>query len=135
MSWTDRTQMLIGAEGLKKLSASRIVVVGLGGVGAYAAEMLVRAGVGSVVLIDSDSVGETNLNRQLIALRSTLGRPKTEVLAERLLDINPDCEIFTVSDFLTEDNIEELFGGSSPCKTPSLRSGPIHRFALDTSLL
>lgn len=108
--WTLRTQMLIGAEGLRRLSASSVCVVGLGGVGAYAAEMLARAGVGTLLLIDSDSVSQTNINRQLIALHSTVGRPKTEVLAERLKDINPDVNVLTVSAFVNEDNIDSILG-------------------------
>ena len=82
--------MLLGEEALLRLREAVVVVAGLGGVGAYAAEMVARAGVGRMVLIDSDRVGESNKNRQLLALDSTLGRLKTEVMAERLLDINPE---------------------------------------------
>ena len=85
--WQERTAVLLGEETLDALASKRVMVVGLGGVGAYAAEMLCRAGVGNMVLIDSDTVGESNLNRQLIALNSTVGKLKTDVLAERLKDI------------------------------------------------
>ena len=88
--------MLLGEETLLKLRDAVIVVAGLGGVGAYAAEMVARAGVGRMVLIDSDRVGESNKNRQLLALDSTLGRLKTEVMVERLLDINPELHIVKV---------------------------------------
>ena len=101
--------MLLGEEALLRLREAVVVVAGLGGVGAYAAEMVARAGVGGMVLIDSDRVGESNKNRQLLALDSTLGRLKTEVMAERLLDINPELHIVKVPEYLTEDNIPEVF--------------------------
>lgn len=101
--------MLVGKEGLDRLAAARVVVVGLGGVGAVAAEMLARAGVGHIVIIDPDEVGETNLNRQVIALHSTLGRPKVDVVRERLLDINPDLDVVALRTFIAEDNIPALF--------------------------
>ena len=108
MAWTDRTRLILGEEGLSRLSSSRVVVVGIGGVGAYAAEMLVRSGLGHIVLVDSDEVSESNLNRQLIALHSTLGRPKTDVLRERLLDINPALDVVCIQEFLSEDNLHEV---------------------------
>lgn len=107
--WQERTALLLGEEALLRLREAVIVVAGLGGVGAYAAEMVARAGVGRMVLIDSDRVGESNKNRQLLALDSTLGRLKTEVMAERLLDINPELHIVKVPEYLTEDNIPEVF--------------------------
>lgn len=100
--------MLLGSDALKRLSESRALIVGLGGVGAYAAEMLARAGVGEMVLLDSDVVGETNRNRQLVALASTVGRLKCDVLKERLMDINPEIRITTVPEYLTEANVAEL---------------------------
>lgn len=100
--------MLLGGDALRKLSESRALVVGLGGVGAYAAEMLARAGVGELVLLDSDVVGDTNRNRQLVALTSTVGRLKCDVLKERLMDINPEIRITTVPEYLTEANAAEL---------------------------
>ena len=93
MAWTERTELLVGPEGLGKLRAAAVAVVGCGGVGAAAAEMLARACVGHIALIDSDSISESNINRQLPALHSTVGLPKTGVLAGRLKDINPDLNI------------------------------------------
>ncbi len=106
--WTERTGLLLGAEKMQRLQEAHAVVVGVGGVGGYAAEMLVRAGLGHLVIIDSDCVGETNLNRQLLALRSTLGRGKCEVLRERLLDINPDLDIRVTETYIHEDNVASL---------------------------
>lgn len=102
--------MLVGTSGLGKLEAAHVTVVGVGGVGAMAAEMLVRAGVGHITIIDPDAVSETNLNRQIIALRSTLDKPKCEVLEARLLDINPSVRIDVKEVFLAEDNVPELLG-------------------------
>ena len=85
--------MLLGHDGMDKLKKSRIAVFGIGGVGGYVVEALVRSGVGEIDLIDNDVVCETNLNRQIIALRSTIGRAKVEVMKERIMDINPDCKV------------------------------------------
>ena len=103
MSWTERTELLLGHEKLQRLRQAHVLIVGLGGVGAYAAEMLCRAGVGRMTIADADTVGESNINRQLIALHSTLGRPKTDVLAERLLDINPDLALRKVDGFIKDE--------------------------------
>ena len=103
MSWTERTELLLGHEKLQRLRQAHVLIVGLGGVGAYAAEMLCRAGVGRMTIADADIVGESNINRQLIALHSTLGRPKTDVLAERLLDINPDLTLRKVDGFIKDE--------------------------------
>ena len=94
--WQERTRLLLGEEKLARLAAAHVLVVGLGGVGAYAAEMIARAGVGRMTVADADTVSLTNINRQLVALRSTVGRPKAEVLAERLRDINPQLELRVV---------------------------------------
>lgn len=102
---------MFGADAVKRLAASRVAVVGLGGVGAMAAEMLVRAGVGRLVLVDTDTVSVSNLNRQLPALHSTLGRLKTEVVSERLLDINPSLEVLSINEFVSEENVSSLFEG------------------------
>ncbi len=107
--WQERTSILLGEQVLDSLASRKVMVVGLGGVGAYAAEMLCRAGVGNMVLIDSDTVGETNLNRQLIALNSTLGKLKSEVLAQRLLDINPKVKLTIISEYVEEENIPRIF--------------------------
>lgn len=93
-----RTQLLIGSEGLAALEASTVAVFGLGGVGSYAAEALARAGVGGFVLVDNASVGPTNINRQIIATRSTVGRPKVEAMRERILDINPEARVEALQD-------------------------------------
>lgn len=107
--------MLLGSEKAAALERARVAVVGLGGVGAYAAEMLCRAGVGSLLLIDNDEVGESNLNRQLPALHSTLGRPKAEVMKERLEDINPGISIEVVREYLNESNVSRLLCGRLDC--------------------
>lgn len=93
MGWQDRTERLIGVENAKKIENARVAVFGLGGVGSYAAEALVRAGVGTLLFVDGDVVEETNLNRQLIATRDTLGMPKSEAAKARALSVNPNCKI------------------------------------------
>ena len=107
--WQERTSILLGEQMLDTLAAKKVMVVGLGGVGAYAAEMLCRAGIGNMVLIDSDTVGQTNLNRQLIALNSTVGKLKTDVLAERLKDINPAVNLLVIPEYVEEENLEAIF--------------------------
>lgn len=94
---TKRTEMLLGAEAMERLCAAHVIVFGLGGVGSWCAEALARSGVGRLTLVDEDSVAESNLNRQVCALGSTIGRPKAEVMAERLRDIAPDAEIIPVT--------------------------------------
>ena len=96
--------MLIGKEGVERLERARVAVFGVGGVGGYAVEALARAGVGSLLLIDSDTVSESNINRQIIAAESTVGRYKTEVARDRILDINPDARVDTVNVFFSEEN-------------------------------
>lgn len=102
----DRTRLLVGTEGLERLAASRVAVFGLGGVGSAAAEQLCRAGVGHLLLVDFDVVRPSNLNRQVLALRSTLGRPKALVMAERLADIDPGCRVEPRVAFFGEDTAE-----------------------------
>ena len=106
--WTIRTALLLGTEGMRRLAASHVLVVGLGGVGAYAAEEIARAGVGRMTLVDADVVSLSNLNRQLPALHSTLGKPKAEVMAARLRDINPDLEIEVRNCFVRDEETEAL---------------------------
>lgn len=101
--------MLLGDEGMRKLSSARVSVVGVGGVGAYAAEMLVRAGLGHIAVFDSDEVSDSNINRQLLALHSTVGESKVDVLKDRLLDINPDLDIIVSKEYVDEDFLK---GGS-----------------------
>ncbi|MFO7640391.1 MAG: tRNA threonylcarbamoyladenosine dehydratase [Candidatus Competibacteraceae bacterium] len=103
-----RTEILIGVEGLARLRAAHVLVAGLGGVGGHVAEALGRAGVGRLTLLDHDAVSLSNLNRQLLALHSTLGQPKVEVMAARLHDINPILELTLVGDFLQADRAETL---------------------------
>ena len=106
--WTTRTALLLGTEGMRRLAASHVLVVGLGGVGAYAAEEIARAGVGRMTLVDADVVSLSNLNRQLPALHSTLGKPKAEVMAARLRDINPGLEIEVRNCFVRDEETEAL---------------------------
>ncbi|MBO6067688.1 MAG: tRNA threonylcarbamoyladenosine dehydratase [Bacteroidales bacterium] len=108
LPWQERTLLLMGEEKLDKLASSVVAVIGLGGVGGYAAEMLARAGVGRMILLDSDSVSVSNKNRQLLALDSNIGRKKAEVMAERLRDINPALEMTLIDEYLTQDNVEAL---------------------------
>ncbi|MCI2082134.1 MAG: tRNA threonylcarbamoyladenosine dehydratase [Bacteroidales bacterium] len=108
--WRERTEMLVGGEGLRRLNEAHVAVIGLGGVGSFAAEMICRAGVGHLILLDSDIVGMSNKNRQLIALDSTLECKKTEVMAERLRDVNPGVELVLIEDFLTKDNVPSILG-------------------------
>ena len=95
----SRTELLIGTENIEKLHNSKVAVFGVGGVGSFVVEGLVRAGIGNLVLVDKDVVDITNLNRQLIATRKTIGKPKVEVAKERVLDINPDVNIVTFQEF------------------------------------
>ena len=107
-AWQERTALLVGEEGLVRLASSTVAVVGIGGVGAYAAEMLVRAGVGTLVVVDSDTVSDSNRNRQLLALCSTTGMRKTDVLEQRMKDINPDVEIIKLYRYLEPENIASV---------------------------
>ena len=106
--WKQRTRLLLGEEKMERLQQAHVLVVGLGGVGAYAAEMICRAGVGRMTIVDADTVQPTNINRQLPALHSTMGREKAEVLAARFKDINPDIQLTVLPVFLKDDNIHEL---------------------------
>ena len=106
--WTDRTALLLGEDKMSRLSNAHVLVVGVGGVGAYAAEMLCRAGVGELTIIDADTVNITNINRQLPATHSTVGRLKTEVLAEHLLDVNPALRLHTLPIYLKEEAVGQL---------------------------
>ncbi len=104
----SRTIPIFGKKGLEKLSYSVVAVFGLGGVGGYAAEALARCGVGRLIIVDGDSFDYSNLNRQIFALHSTIGRRKTQVANERLTDINPNIDITEVDKFITADNFDEL---------------------------
>lgn len=106
--WKQRTQILLGREKMERLCRAHVLVVGLGGVGAYAAEMICRAGVGRMTIVDVDTVQPTNINRQLPALHSTVGKKKVEILEARFKDINPELELTVLSIFLKDENIPEL---------------------------
>ena len=106
--WLSRTELLLGKEKTEHLTAKHVLVVGVGGVGAYAAEMICRAGIGKITIVDGDIIQPSNINRQLPALHSTVGKAKVDVLKERLLDINPAAEIRAINVFLQDERIPEL---------------------------
>lgn len=105
----SRTAMLLGEKAVDKLRSSSVIVFGLGGVGSFTAEALARVGIGELTVVDGDTVSLSNINRQLYALHSTVGRLKTEVARERILDINPDCKVNVIADFVTTENIDTFF--------------------------
>lgn len=111
--WKQRTRLLLGDEKMERLSRAHVLVVGLGGVGAYAAEMICRAGVGRMTIVDADTVQPTNINRQLPAVHSTVGKKKTEVLEARFKDINPDVQLTVLPVFLKDENIPQLLDSTS----------------------
>lgn len=113
MSWLERTELLLGKEKLAELRVAHVLIVGTGGVGAYAAEMLCRAGIGRMTIADADTVSESNINRQLIATTSTVGQPKTDVLTRRLLDINPYLEISAVNGFIKDEATYSLLDSAN----------------------
>jgi tRNA A37 threonylcarbamoyladenosine dehydratase len=104
----ERTHILLGDEGIERLQNSHVFIAGMGGVGSFTAEALARMGVGKMTLIDHDVVSASNMNRQLVALKSTVGVLKADVMAARIKDINPDCELTLITEFLTPDSIPEL---------------------------
>lgn len=104
----SRSEILLGKEVIKRLAESRVAIFGVGGVGGYVAEALARSGVGAIDLIDHDKVSITNLNRQIIALHSTIGKWKTEIMKERILDINPDCKVEIHPCFYLPDNSKDF---------------------------
>ncbi len=105
----SRNELVFGKEGLETLANSTVCVLGVGGVGSFAAEALARSGIGRIILIDKDDIDITNVNRQIHALLSTVGRPKVEVMKERITDINPACEVIALQMFYTEETYEQLF--------------------------
>lgn len=107
-NWLERTELLIKKEGIEKLQKANVLVVGLGGVGSFAAEFLARAGIGKITIVDGDVVDITNVNRQLPALHSTVGQPKVELVGARMLDINPNLELTKINEFLVPETIEQL---------------------------
>ena len=104
-----RLEMLVGEEGIKKLNESTLAVFGIGGVGSYAAEALARSAVGNLILVDFDVISESNINRQIHSLDSTIGKSKVAVMSERIKSINPDCNITAVQDIIDEENIDAFF--------------------------
>jgi len=104
----SRTELLLGITGLEKLKHSKVAIFGIGGVGSFVAEGLARSGVGKMVLIDDDAICLTNINRQIHATSKTVGRPKVEVMKERILDINPDVEVITIQKFYLPENAKEF---------------------------
>lgn len=110
--WTDRTALLLGEDKMLRIRDAHVLVVGVGGVGAYAAEMLCRTGVGELTIVDADTVNVTNINRQLPATHSTIGRLKTEILAQRLRDINPAIRLHEMPIYLKEEEVTSLLDGT-----------------------
>ncbi|BCY29321.1 tRNA threonylcarbamoyladenosine dehydratase [Flavobacterium okayamense] len=106
--WQERAELLFRPEGLEKLTNANVMVVGLGGVGSFAAEFLARAGVGKMTIVDGDTVDITNVNRQLPALHSTVNQPKVTVVGDRLQDINPELELTRIQEFLSPERAFEL---------------------------
>jgi len=106
--WLQRTELLVKEEGIERLQSSNILIVGLGGVGSFAAEFLARSGIGNLTIVDGDTVDITNINRQLPALNSTIGKNKTDVVAERILDINPEINLKKINEFLEPERMEEI---------------------------
>lgn len=107
-NFTTRTSLIVGDEGIEKLKNSNVIVFGVGGVGSFAAEAIARAGVGNLTMVDFDDVDITNINRQLPALHSTVGKYKVEVMKERILDINPDINIKAIREVYNKDTSEEI---------------------------
>ncbi len=108
MDWLERTELLLGSDKLDIIKGANILVVGVGGVGAYAAEMIARAGVGRMTIADADQVSASNINRQLVALHSTIGKNKTDILASRLRDINPALELTVVAEYIKDELTDTL---------------------------
>lgn len=106
--WLTRTEIILEAEGLKKLNAANVLVVGLGGVGAYAAEMICRSGIGSMTIVDGDQIHPTNRNRQLPALKSTEGLAKAEVMGQRIMDINPEIKLTVIQEYIKDERMAEI---------------------------
>ncbi|RDY29681.1 tRNA threonylcarbamoyladenosine dehydratase [Romboutsia weinsteinii] len=107
-NFTTRTSLIIGKDGVEKLKEANVIVFGVGGVGSFAAEAIARAGVGSMTIVDFDDVDITNINRQLPALHSTVGKYKVEVMKERILDINPDINIKAIKDVYNKETSEKI---------------------------
>lgn len=113
MAFDERTRLLLGDTAVDKLEAAHVMVFGVGGVGGYVVEALARAGVGKLTLVDADEVADSNRNRQIIALQSTVGMPKVVVAAKRIADINPNCQVVSIQKFIKPDTVDEIdFNGA-----------------------
>lgn len=110
-NWLDRTEKLISQENVAKLKNSTIALFGLGGVGSYVLEALARSGIQNLIIIDKDVIDITNINRQLLATHSTIGKSKVDVAKERILDINPNCNVTAIKEFVSKENIENMLAG------------------------
>lgn len=108
----SRTELLVGREGIEKLKKSKVAIIGVGGVGSFAAEALARAGIGELLLVDDDVVCITNINRQIHALQSTIGLPKVEVMKKRILDINPEAHVVCIKEFYSEKTAQKILNRS-----------------------
>jgi len=111
-SWLSRTELLIGKEKLQRLNNAHVLVVGMGGVGSFAAEFICRAGVGEMTIIDGDVVDPSNRNRQLPALATTHGMPKADLMGERLMQINPELKLHIIKEFVMPERVQELLAGN-----------------------
>jgi tRNA A37 threonylcarbamoyladenosine dehydratase len=107
-AWLSRTELIVGRKNLERLKKSHVIVIGMGGVGSFAAEFICRSGVGEMTIVDGDTVDLSNCNRQLPAMQTTVGQYKTEIMAERMKSINPDLRLHVITDFLTPDKVEQL---------------------------
>lgn len=107
-NWLERTELLIKENGVEKLQNANLLIIGLGGVGSFAVEFLARAGIGKMTIVDGDVIDITNINRQLPALHSSIGKSKVEIVGDRLLDINPNLELVLINEFLVPERMEEV---------------------------
>lgn len=107
-NWLERTELLIKENNIEKLISANVLVIGLGGVGSFAAEFLARSGIGKMTIVDGDQVDVSNINRQLPALNSTVGKAKTEIMTNRLIDINPSLDLTAITEFLNPERMEEI---------------------------
>ncbi|MCQ2359574.1 MAG: ThiF family adenylyltransferase, partial [Phascolarctobacterium sp.] len=108
MNQFQRTELLIGKSGIEKLNKAHVAVFGVGGVGGYVVEALVRSGIGEITIVDNDDINLTNINRQIIATHETIGRSKVEVMAERIKSINPNCNVHAVQTFFLPENADQF---------------------------
>ncbi len=128
----DRFEKIIGSDNLNKLNGKSVLILGCGGVGGYVAEALARSNIGTLILVDFDVVDESNINRQVIALSSTIGRKKIDVLEERIKDINDKCKVIKKDKFITSDNLSDLFENNidylvDACDTVSTKKAVINK--------